>query len=353
MIDSASEKSDSPQDSSKPLTKVHTRVSLCLALVGAILLSLSIPALWVNNLVTSTDAWVETFAPLAAEPAIQDELASQSSQAIKERVHAVSLAEKALPEELQILAIPVGSMVNTFIDEATADFIQSPQFYTLWQEINTLAHSAFSRIFLEDGEERILSLTNGELTLDLTLLINAVEEKLESQGLELSALNAEPEEGTPKGQLTLFQFEKIASIQSLLSSLSILAITLIVLALVSLVASLLVVQDKRKAGLQICIACFVALIISRFLFMALQSPLASSLVPAGGGLREAISAAYGIILLPLTTIQETLLVIIAISAIALFLAGPSRWAASIRKKVKGFYEKGKSLVPLEKPQEQK
>ena len=47
-----------------------------LLVIASFLLALSVPAVWLNRMVTDTDFWVETVAPLADEPAIQNAVSS-------------------------------------------------------------------------------------------------------------------------------------------------------------------------------------------------------------------------------------------------------------------------------------
>lgn len=328
----------------KSPSKYRARVALCLTIACAILFSLSIPALWLNNLITNTDAWVETLAPLAAEPAIQDELATQSAQAIKERVNAVSLAEQALPEELRILAVPVGSMMNSFIDEATDEFIRSPQFYEIWEEMNRFAHSAFTSVVLDDGEEGILSLEEGELSLDLSMLTDAIIEKLEEQGLSFDDFGSGNRNDRQLGRVVLFQSQTLANTQAFISAIPTLTIALTIITLCLAVGAFAASMNRRKTGLQLSLIAFAVLLVTHFSIRIAITPLADSLVPKGDSLREAFFAAYETISSSLLSMQESLMIVAVLAALILYFAGPSRFAVSTRSMFKRLFWKARAAL---------
>ncbi len=97
---------------------------IVLLLIGAILLQTAVAAVWLNRTVMDTDRWVETLAPLAEDPAIQDAIALHVTAAVFENVDVVGIAEDALPEELQFLAAPIGSQVEEWVGGLAQKIVQ-------------------------------------------------------------------------------------------------------------------------------------------------------------------------------------------------------------------------------------
>lgn len=250
----------------------------------------------------------------------------------------MSLAEQALPDNLGILAIPVGSMIDSFIDETTSDFIRSPQFYELWEKTNTRAHSAFSRVFFDDGNEGVLSLSNGILAIDLTLFTDALSQKLEAKGFEIDTSNIDLPENMNSGQLPLFYSPELESIQSLIAAVGTVPVVFAVLAICSLAGALLASRGKRRTCSYLCLACFGTLLITHLVIVVAQNPL-STFVPAGGNSHQVFSVAYAVIFSSLFDAQKLFMLIFAIAALALFMAGPSLIAVNIRNSVKRLYVK--------------
>ena len=83
------------------------RWSLAIVVIAAVLISVSVPAVWLNRVLLDTDAWVDTVAPLASEPAIQRAVSDAASDALIEQIDSRGVAERYLPEELTVLAGPI------------------------------------------------------------------------------------------------------------------------------------------------------------------------------------------------------------------------------------------------------
>lgn len=66
--------------------KIKNRAAAALTCMGALVLALSVPMLWASSLISNTDAWVAAVGPLAANPAIQEEVASVAATALCENL---------------------------------------------------------------------------------------------------------------------------------------------------------------------------------------------------------------------------------------------------------------------------
>ena len=98
-----------------------------LILVAAILAPLSVVAIWAHDEISDTDRYVQTVAPLASDPAVQDAISARITQEIFNRldVKAITqdavdaLAARGLPPaaatSLKALATPLSSGVQSFV----------------------------------------------------------------------------------------------------------------------------------------------------------------------------------------------------------------------------------------------
>ena len=75
-----------------------------LLVLGCGLAVLSVVAIWLRVTLLDTDRYVDTVAPIAAQPAVQDAVADKLESAIYARIDFASLAREVLPDRADVLA---------------------------------------------------------------------------------------------------------------------------------------------------------------------------------------------------------------------------------------------------------
>jgi hypothetical protein len=206
-------------------------VIFCLGMV------LSTVTIWVRNQALDTDTFVETASPLAADPDIQQAIATRVSTLISERLQRDDVLVGSSDGLLRQLAIPV---VQDWVYRQTLEFVQSPEFQGYWDSAIELAHQGFVTALTSDAE-RTLTVQDGQLILDLSPLVARVNERLQASGFNLvSQIQIDPARAT----YVLFESDTIADIQWALEWLDPLAIILPVVSLVALIGCLLLARDR-------------------------------------------------------------------------------------------------------------
>ena len=146
---------------------------------------LFIVSIWVHTVITDTDRYVHTVGPLADDPAVQEYVASQLSDAFKENVDVKAIVSERLPSSLQPLSGTITSAVNGFVAAAANRFTASPAFKTLWVDANRAAHRTISKVLT--GDTKALDLSNGELTIDLGNVLRNFQQRLVDGGLDVAS----------------------------------------------------------------------------------------------------------------------------------------------------------------------
>ena len=92
----------------------HTRliISIALLVVTLVATPLFLVSIWVHTVITDTDRYVHTVGPLADDPAVQEYVASQLSDAFKENVDVKAIVAERLPSSLQPLNGTITSAVE-------------------------------------------------------------------------------------------------------------------------------------------------------------------------------------------------------------------------------------------------
>src|SRR6478672_9426825 len=102
----------------------HTRliISIALLVVTLVATPLFIVAIWVNTTITDTDRYLSTVAPLADDPAVQEYVAAQLTDAFTQNVDVSAIVSQQLPSALQPLSGTITSAVYGFVATAANRF---------------------------------------------------------------------------------------------------------------------------------------------------------------------------------------------------------------------------------------
>lgn len=185
-----------------PLDEERSRARSVLAAVllvlACVLAPLSVVAVWASTQISDTDAYVQTVAPLAEDPAVQATIVDNVTAAINERLDLESLTTQALtaltqqvtlPPRLATvlpgLAGPISNGIENFIHTEVSQFVASPQFAEVWQSVNRVAHTQVVTL-LEGSQGGALSAQGNTVTLNLGPVITEVKQRLVARGLTIA-----------------------------------------------------------------------------------------------------------------------------------------------------------------------
>jgi hypothetical protein len=160
-----------------------------LIIVGVLCLTLAPPAIWGRNLVLNTDRYVETLAPVAANPGVQSAVISAVDEQVSTHLDVRSLVGQVLPPQAaRLLGGPLQSAAESLINTVTTRFVQSPAFQTLWVNVNRIAHQQVTYLLTGNRPANSsLRLNNtGQIVLDLAPIVQQVKDRLVSAGLTVA-----------------------------------------------------------------------------------------------------------------------------------------------------------------------
>jgi hypothetical protein len=96
--------------------------SVGLLVLGCGLAALSVVAIWLRVTLLDTNRYVETVAPIAADPGVQQAVANRLDTEINTRIDFAALARDVLPERADVLAPVIQTGVQSFIRPRSDDF---------------------------------------------------------------------------------------------------------------------------------------------------------------------------------------------------------------------------------------
>jgi hypothetical protein len=127
-------------------------------LLATLLVPLGITSTWLSLRVDSTDAYVDTVAPLADDEELRDRLADEVATA------AVSALQNNVP-------IGLPASLETAVRMSTEEVVESPGFPEFWRQANAKLHREFLAIVHEQDQQVD---TDGWVVVDLQPLLDQV-----------------------------------------------------------------------------------------------------------------------------------------------------------------------------------
>jgi hypothetical protein len=167
--------------------RVWRRVRGILVWVLVVLTSVGVlattTAFWAQRTVFDTDKYVALVTPVIDDPAVQNQVAARLTAQVVQALDLEGRVQAILPSELQALAGPLTSQVQSFLQKRIHAFVASDAFRSVWVEANTVAHQKIVALLKGDmAQLPNVVITSGEVRINL---LGAVARVLQSLGQDL------------------------------------------------------------------------------------------------------------------------------------------------------------------------
>jgi hypothetical protein len=299
--------------------------------LAAVLGGVGVIAGYVRDQVLDTDTYVQTVAPLASDPVIQDALAQRLSNVIVTRADlsgianglASRLVDQGAPPRVTDLVTPLVSGITTLLDNTIRKLLGTPQFEAIWQQINRSAHQGLVTV-LTGRKSQFVNSSGNSVTIDLGQLLVPLKQRLVEAGLGFAGRI--PNISIP---YTIVQSNQLPKIRTYVRLLNALGVWLPYVALVVFIGGFLITPNRRRGILTGVVMLGVvdalllaALAIGRSIYLDNLPPTVQS--------PQAAQILYDALLRFLVTALQAVLVAVIVLILAALLAGPSRPARWIR-----------------------
>ena len=319
----------------RPRQRWRSLVATLLIVIGCILAPVAGVAVWTKNLVTDTDRYVTTVAPLARDPAIQSAVTDKITAEIFARLDVQgitnqaidALAERGVPpsvaDPLHALSGPMASGVQGFVHTEVGKVVASDAFADAWVSANRAGHQAMVAALTGQTGQGV-TIANDTVTINLGPFIQVVKQRLVERGFDLASRVPDV-----NPSFTVLQSEAIGKAQGAFSLLNALGNWLPVIALIFLALGVYVAKDHRRALLGAGLG-LAAGMLALGLGIALVRMLYLDALPLGVLTRDAAASFYDTLVRFLRLGLRTVLVFGLIVALAGFLTGRSITAVRAR-----------------------
>ncbi len=223
-----------------------------LILLAAVMAPLSVLATWSNGQIQDTDRYLATVAPLANDPDVQQAIVARMEQVIYSYLDidgavdqvVVALEDRGIPDEaaatLSALSGPLATGIRSFVHDRIEILVQSDAFEQAWVEANRTAHTELVAALNGETDGAVV-IDRGEVSVNLSTLINTVKQQLVDAGLGIAERIPEVE-----ASFAIVQSDDLARVQSLLGVLDDLNTWLPVLGLALLGIAVAIARDRRR-----------------------------------------------------------------------------------------------------------
>ena len=319
----------------------RTTTSAVLLTLACLLAPLSVTAVWASTVISDTDRYVDTVAPLADDPAVRRAVANRVTATALDSLQIEALttqlmdslaAQENVPPRvaaaLPALVGPITDGVESFTRTQINDLMATPQFAQLWAEANRVAHTQVVRL-LEGNQGGAVSAQGDTITLNLAPIIEQVQTRLVAEGFTLAQNIPVVDQS-----FVLVQSEAITQAQGFYSLLNTLGAWLGVIALVLFAAGVYLARDRRRALLRGALGVTAAMVVVGAGLAIFRLTYVES-TPAGILTPETAGSVFDTLVRFLRTGLRAAAVLGLLVALAAFLAGPSGTAVRTRSWLQG------------------
>jgi hypothetical protein len=301
------------------------RRTLCFVLIGiaSVLAFVAVFALWANRQLLDTENWTDTSSELLENDAIRGQTALFLVDQLYANVDVQARLAEALPPRVKPLAGPAAGGLKDLAVRGADTLLARPRPQAAWEEANRRAHKRLMDIVEGGGD--VVSTEGGAVTLDLKALLGQTADRV---GVGGRAEERIPEDAA---QITIMQSDQLGLAQDVVRVMRAAAPILVGLALALYALAIgLAAGWRRKAlraaGFGLLLAGAAALVTRKFAGDEVVGALATT-----EAVRPAAEAAWSISTSLLVEAASAAIAYGAVMVAAAWLAGPTRWAVSVRR----------------------
>ena len=320
-----------------------------LVILSCLILVASVIGIWARRNFLDTDRFVDRAGPLIEQPSVQEALATRLTDQLMLIVDPEALFAEALPERGQLLAVPLANAVEGFVRDRVESFVATEQFERLWVGAVSAAHSTSVRVLR--GESAAVTADNGQVTLNLVPVVNAVLAQITAESPEILGRQVNlpdvsvddiPEAAIARvedalgieldddfGQFTVYDDGTLEAAQRGVDLFDRFVVVLLPLGLAIAAWALWLSHRRRRTLLQLCAGIALGMVLVRRVGFRLQDEVAS-LPPTAAGRRAAADVAEPFVD-PLVTFAALTLGAVALIAAIAVATGPYPWAITARR----------------------
>ncbi|HJX07542.1 MAG TPA: hypothetical protein VJ736_05665 [Actinomycetota bacterium] len=330
--------------------KVRVVFTAILLVLAVLCFTVAVPGLWARRTVFNTDRYVETVAPLASDPAVQEYLARTITQEAMSALDVEDRLREVLQQRdarLAFLAGPLSDGLSGVVQSQLQTLFATDEFHQLWSSLNRTVQAQIIAVLA--NKSSTFQIVDNAVVLNVLPLINqglqsisGTISDLVGHQVTLPTITGDeiPSEALSQlqtalgvtlpsdfGSIVLFRSDSISAIQDIVNLAQRAVVALAILFLLFAGISMWVSPHRRRTLLQLAVAALAIVIIERRLAIWQSNSFVAKVLPENqAAARAVVDRALGSLLLYTAWF-------LAISVIVLLVAlitGPYPWAVKMR-----------------------
>ena len=321
-----------------------------LVALSCLLVLLSATVVWAHRTVLNTDAFVGTVSPVFKNPEVTFAVAARGTDELFTELNLQARLRAALPPKASFAAVPITNATKGYVAGELAKVLASPQFQAVWTAALTATHQQLVAV-LRGQNTPAVSASGGYIVLHTIPLINQALGKVSGLASDLTGkhvtlptiTSAEvPQQQVAKlskalgvplpasfGEITLVRSSDLATVRQGVKAFDglTLILPLVTIALIALCLWLSV--NRRRTVLQLAVGVSLLMIVERRVVLHEQSVLAGAAHNP-----QLASIVLGDLLHGFFVLTAWVLGVALAVLVVAVLAGPYRWAAALRSRVR-------------------
>ncbi|MEU6573375.1 hypothetical protein [Streptomyces sp. NPDC046805] len=313
-----------------PRHRARSALAALLIVIGCVLVPPGLVAAWAADVIGDTDRYVETVAPLSADPAVQAAVATRVSDVVTNHLDLSRLLEGVAPKDRPRLEKALGKLggalegaVGGFVKDKTQEVVASDRFQKFWVDANRRIHVTMDKALTGKGGGAVV-LNQNTVSIDLAPVIDQVKMRLVDAGLTVAAKI--PEIHT---NITVVRSDDIGRIKTYFRLLQLAGNWLPVIAVLLAAAGVLLSVRRRRALVAASLGFAAAALVLGFGLTVFRAVYLDHL-PANVS-QPAAKVVYDTLIRFLRTSVRTVLTLGVVIALAAWLSGPGRYAVVVRR----------------------
>jgi hypothetical protein len=314
-------------------------LAVFLIVLGSALAPLAVTARWLDTVITDTDRYVATVAPLASDPAIQRTVTDRITNEVFNRIDvqgltnqtADALARQGVPEAittgLHAMTGPIANGIKNWTHDQVSRLVSSDQFATAWTEANRTAHAQLVAALTGSNSGAVV-IQGDNVSVKLAPFVEAVKQRLIANGFSLAskipAVNTE---------IVIFRSADVGKAQRYFRLLTTLGTWLPILSLALLLGGVLAATGRRRALVGASVGLALGMVLLG-VALAVIRPVYLNAVPQNVLPSDAAAVIFDTIVVYLRTTLRAVLAVAVVVGAAAYLSGPAPAAIRTRRAVR-------------------
>jgi hypothetical protein len=281
---------------------------------------------WAKRQALETNEWVATSSRLLEDDEIRGALSLYLVDQLYANVDVPAELREALPPAVKPLAAPIAGGLRELSVRAADNLLARPAVQTLWEAANRRAHEAFIRIVDDEGD--FLQTGGGEVVLDLQPIVQQLADRI-----GLTPEQVEERLGPDAGRIVIMDADQLGTVQTAVELIRKLSVWLAIAILVLFAVAVYLAEGRRRETLRAVGITFVVVGALLLVIRRLAGDWIVDTLASGESVRDSASNAWFIGTDLLAGIAWTAIGYGAIVILAAWLAGPTRAAVAVRRRL--------------------